>query len=302
MRPRFRTSEPRTARFSEPRKIAAAVALALAAACGAPAAEPAAAPDGPALWFPVGEELVYRIHWGVIPVGESRATTAWVEEDGRRLLAIRFRTLSNKFLSKIYPVDDTIESLVDPDGFRPVRFTKKLSEGSHRYDQVTTFDRAKGEAHWVSQLDGRERRFPVKEDTRDIPTLMYFLRAGGLATNETRNFEVMADEKVYALETRTFGIESVALPRYGRVPSLKIEPRAAFGGVFVRKGRMWMWVAQEPRRLATLIAVEVPVAKVRLTLHEVRGPGGDFWVDPKAARPWAAAAAPEAKPHGGAGD
>ena len=27
----------------------------------------------PALWFPVGEELVYRVKWGIIPVGTSMA-------------------------------------------------------------------------------------------------------------------------------------------------------------------------------------------------------------------------------------
>ena len=54
----------------------------------------------------MGETLDYRIYWGVIPVGSSRVTTEWIEEDGRTLIAIRFRTKSNDVLSKIYPVDD----------------------------------------------------------------------------------------------------------------------------------------------------------------------------------------------------
>ncbi|MDZ4199371.1 MAG: DUF3108 domain-containing protein, partial [Kiritimatiellia bacterium] len=95
--------------------------------------------------------------------------------------------------------------------------------------------------------------------------------------NETRKFEVMADEKTYELEAVAAGIEKIKLSRYGRIPSLKIEPIASFGGVFVRKGRIWMWVSRESRRLCTKISAEVPVARIHLYLREVRGPGADQW-------------------------
>ena len=255
---------------------AAAAAAALLAASPVRAAEPAPADAMPG--FPVGEELVYRIHWGKIPVGEARATTAWTEWQGRRVLAIRFRTRSNNFLSALYPVDDTIESLVDPDGFRTLQFVKRLNEGSHHYDQTTTFDWTNRTAHWVSKLDGRERRFPIEDDTRDIPTLMYALRAQGFEPHGTRRFRVMADEKIYDMEAVGLGEEKVRLPKYGRVPCVKVEPKASFQGVFVRKGRMFVWATRDARHLAVRISVEVPVARVWLTLYQVRGPGDDFWV------------------------
>ncbi len=250
-------------------------------AAGAAAAQEAAAP-GPG--FPVGEELVYRIKWGVLPVGESRATTQWIEEDGRRLLLIRFRTVSNRFLSTLYPVDDTIESYIDPDGFRPVRFVKKLNEGDNHYDQETTFDWESMTAHWVSRLDGREKTFPLVPGVKDIPSLMYDLRRTGFEPRAKYAFQVMADEKIYALEVHTGRPEDVKLPGYGRVKSLKMEPKASFEGVFVRKGRMWVWVSTDPRHLMTQVSIEVPVARVRLVLIKVKGPGEDFWVDRKRAR------------------
>ena len=53
----------------------------------------------------------------MVSVGTCRITTQWVEEDGRTLLAIRYRTRSNKVIAVIYPVDDKIESIVDPETF-----------------------------------------------------------------------------------------------------------------------------------------------------------------------------------------
>lgn len=242
-------------------------------------APPAEARDAgePEFWFPVGEELIYDIYWGRVHVGHSRVWTEWVEQDGRRLLAIRMRTRSNRVLSTIYPVDDFIESLVDPETFLPVRFTKQLSEGRHRADEVTDFDHAAGTAHWRSRLRNRENTFEIQENTRDIPTLMYSLRGEEFLPHQTRQFEVMADEKLYELQTISFDVEPVRLSRYGVIPSLKIEPVASFGGVFVRKGRMWLWLSQDPRAVLTRISVEVPVARVHLYLREIRGPGAADW-------------------------
>ena len=278
--------------------FAAAPALALAALVGVPldpaaldphgkvpipvdgpSAKPVPAPpDAPALWFPVGEVLTYSISWGHLPVGEARAWTEWVQHDGRVRLAIRMRMRTNQVLSTIYPVDDFMESIVDPATFLPLQFVKKINEGRSRHDQLTTFDRARGAAHWVSNLDGREHTCAIAPDTRCIVSLAYWLRKEKFRLHETREFQVMADEKVYALQADMLGIENISVSGHGRVPSLKIEPRASFGGIFTHKGKLWMWASEDPRRIATMIAIEVPVARVRLSLDEVSGPGDDFWV------------------------
>jgi len=242
-----------------------------------PATAAGEAPDY-ALWFPVGEELVYQIYWGAIPVGESRALTEWVEEDGRRLLRILFRTRTNKVLSAIYPVDDRIESLIEPERFIPLRFDVDMKQGRHRYRETTEFDWERLEARWTSHVSGKTKTFPLEPDTRDIPTLMYWMRQTGMTVGETRTLRVMADEKIYDLELRATGIERIRLDRYGRLSCVQVEPRAEFRGIVVRRGRMWIWVSQDPRHLATQISVEVPVARVHLVLNEVKGPGDDFWI------------------------
>lgn len=236
-------------------------------------------PAGPELWFSVGEELVYDLHWGVIPVGRSQVTTEWIEEDGKRRIAIRIKTRTNKVLSKIYPVDDFLESIINPDGFLPIRFTKRLKEGRYRCDEVTYFDHAGGVAHYTSHLSGKKKDFEIEPDTRDIVSLMYYLRSKQFEPGTTNHYRLMADEKLYDLWVKAQKVEPVSLGgSYGRVESLKFEPEAAFGGIFVRKGKMWMWVSQDPRRLCTRIVARVPVASVGIVLAEVRGPGDDRWV------------------------
>jgi hypothetical protein len=233
---------------------------------------------GSGLWFPMGETLDYRIYWGMIPVGSSRATTEWISEDGRTLIAIRLRTKTNNFLSKMYPVDDFLEAIIDPETFLPVRFSKKLSEGRYRADETTTFDHKNLKATWTSRRSGKVVEFEIDADTRDVVTFMYYLRRKQFEPDTVNKYRVMADEKVYDLVVKAQKVETVKLDRFGKLPCLRFEPEAKFGGLFVRKGRMWMWVSKDERRIATKISAQVPVASITLWLDQVSGPGEDFWV------------------------
>lgn len=244
----------------------------------APTISPCALPLAPPSW-PVGERITYKLYWGLIPVGSARIWTEWAEQDGNRLLAIRIRTLSNRVIEKIYPVDDTIESLIDPGTFLPVRFTKNTSEGTRRHHEVTTFDRTNRVARWESLITHTQKLFAIQADTRDIPSLMYYLRSHAFTEEQREHFQVMADEKIYDLWVNVQKRETVSLPSYGDVDCLKMEPEAAFNGLFVRKGRIWVWVSTDPRCLAARIEASIPVANVRAVLQSVEGPGNDRWVN-----------------------
>lgn len=232
----------------------------------------------PDLWFQVGEQLHYRIHWGVMHVGDTHVTTEWIEEDGRDLLVIRYRTRSNAFLDRIYRVDDTIEAVIEPHSFLPVRFVKILNEGRYRTDELTVFDHAAGKAYWTHRRKGDRKEFAIDADTRDIVTFMYYMRKHEFKPGDRAEFRVMADEKIYDLFVTAGPVETMKMQRYGKVKSIRITPEAAFQGLFVRKGKMTIWVSQDSRRIATRIQATVPVADVHINLHEVFGPGNDLWV------------------------
>ncbi len=232
----------------------------------------------PSLWFPVGEELVYTVHWGFLDVGESHVTTEWVKRGGRQLLSVRIKTKTNGIVDKIYPVDDLIESIIDPVSFLPVRFSKRLSEGRYRTDETTVFDHKNKVAHWSNRKDRKNKDFPIETNTRDLVSFMYHMRSEKMEPDTQSRYRVMADDKIYDLLLHNGEVEDVSLEDYGDVPSLKIEPEASFGGIFVRKGKIWVWVSNDSRRIITKIVGKVPVASIALYLAEVRGPGNDRWV------------------------
>jgi hypothetical protein len=249
--------------------------------CALPAFAMAEAPAAPrALWFPVGETLTYRIYWGLVKVGSSEVKTEWVDYEGRTLISIQIRSRTSGVLGKIYRVEDFLESLIDPETFLPVRFIKKLREGRYRCDEVTHFDYEKGEANFYSNTKNRAKNYAINDEVRDLISFMYYVRgrAADFEVGRATQYKVMADEQIYDLYVKPIEEEPVKLPRYGDVNCLRLEPEAKFEGLFVRKGKLWVWVSDDDRRIVTKARAKIPVGSIKLVLSKVEGPGDDFWI------------------------
>jgi len=272
--------EPRSI-FPKKRLFPACLLLCLAVAIPVPASEsPVGLPwddPVPELWFPVGEEIDYEVFWGIFMVGEATAKAEWVNRDGRRLLSLSMTAKSNGLVEKLYPVEETMRTLLDPATFLPLSFEKKSREGRHRYHEITTFDHAAKKGHWKSLLKDKQKDFDIEADTRDLMGLMYWIRKEPIPAEETRVYRVMTDEKMYELIVEAGKREKVSLENYGKVPCIKMEPKGKFNGMFVRKGRMFLWLSDDERYTICRATASVPVASIKIMLKNVRGPGDDFW-------------------------
>jgi hypothetical protein len=232
--------------------------------------------------FPIGEELIYSITWLGVPVAWTKATTQMDTYEGRDVLALRLETRTYSFFEHIFKVEDFHESLIDPVTLLPLRYTQNLKERNYRCHEVTTFDFETMKAHYTHLLNGKEKTYDIKPDTRDIVSHMYFMRSVALEENSQTRYRVMTDEKIYDLLLTTFGKKPVELPRYDRkILSLEMKPEAMFDGLFVRKGKATVWVSCDSRRLLTVARLSTPFGRVSLTLQKVNGPGDDFWITEK---------------------
>ena len=223
------------------------------------------------LWFPVGEKLTYKLYWGVIRVGISHLTSEWVEKDGKRCIALKATAATTSIVSKIYPVEDYIESTVDPETFLPVKYFQKLHEGSHLREDTVVFDHKALKAYWTSGLTNGVKVIGIDADTRDVLTLTYYMRPQGASIGAKRDFRVLVDDKLYGLGVTIIDREKMDIPGFGKVMCLKVEPKATFGSIFVRKGRVLMWFSDDKHRICTRVIGEVPVANVRAILAGVDG-------------------------------
>lgn len=234
------------------------------------------------LWFPVGEELLYRIYWGFIPVGTAHISTEWVEVDGERLVAIRYRVRTNKVFRHIYPVDDVAETLVAPELFLPRQFAVHLKRRRQQWKTVMVFDHANRQALQKAPLTGENSFFAIGPTTRDIVSCMYELRRTRLQPGEEKQFSCVGDEGVISVCLRAGGLHAVDLPTLGKRECLAVTPEANFGRLLIEQGHVVAWVSTDPRQLLTRMTIKAPVVDVKVVLCQVKGPGQDSWTETSA--------------------
>lgn len=238
--------------------------------------------DAATLWFPIGERLTYSIHWGIFHVANTVISTDWVRwHDDRLLVRIRYRTVNNRVIAKFYPVNDTLDSYIDPSTFLPVRFVKILNEGRYHNQTVTDFNHTAGTARWRKDSSPiQDWTLPISADTRDIPSFLYWLRKDAFPVGVTNRYKVMADEQLYDLilsaADRHF---APFVPGFGPVASLELVPEASFEGLFVRKQKLTAWVSKGAPCLITRMDAEVPVARIRILLAKIEGASRNAWTN-----------------------
>lgn len=230
------------------------------------------------LWFPVGETMEYKLYWGIIPVGRAELRTFWDTKDGTNVVVIRATARTTAVVAAIYPVEDIIESTIDPDTFLPLKYTQHLREGRHERDDEVVFHHDRGEAVWKKA--GREgtKTIAIDKDTRDVLALTYMMRGAGFEVGQKQGFKVLVDDKLYQLDVEGVKREKRKVAGHGKIKCLEVEPKAAFGGIFVRKGKVRLWFSEDDRKVCVRMSAKVPLASIKAVLKKVTGPGDDFWV------------------------
>lgn len=222
-------------------------------------APPVALP-APASSYPVvGERLSIQGRWLGIPVGSGWIEVKGiVEMAGRRAYAIEMEGRSNELLSRVYPIHDVVRSYLDVDTLQPLRFEKYQREGHYRAEEVVTFDYATRLATYTSLLNHSVKDIPIPADVQDIIGAFYWLRRHAAQLHATLTLNIYSDEKVFHTEIQLLDTLMLELRRRGTFGCLLVEPRPKFRGVLVRRGRLWVYLSADARRLPLFIRVATP--------------------------------------------
>lgn len=256
------------------RILVAAVAMLVAMAvfpCISFAGEPTGLPEVTAPWMK-GERLDFRLSWGPVTAGTATLQVK-PAKDGKT----EFYTLAHDHgtFKSLYPVADTIYTRVRNKGLMTEVFTKTLHEGSYHNKSVIRFDR-KGEKAWLSDtvfLDPVKRTVKRSADTvvsirgmeHSIMSAFYFVRTIPLSVGDTTKFSAVSGKKRYELKVVTHGREKMKTV-LGEVNTVKVEPMLDGDGIFVSKGRIFIWLTDDERRIPVLMECEIAVGSIKAKL------------------------------------
>lgn len=238
------------------------------------AGEPKDLPEVKAPWMK-GERLTFSLGWGIVTAGKA-VLEVKPTKDGKT----EFYTLAHDegSLKKIYPVSDTIYTRVRNRGLMTEVFRKTLNEGSYHNKSVIRFDR-QGEKAWLSDTvftDDKVRKVKRSADTvvaiqgmeHSVMSAFYLVRTLPLAVGDTSRFSAVSGKKRYELKVLVHGRETLKT-KIGTVNTIKVEPVLDGDGIFVSKGRIFIWLTDDDRRIPVLMECEIALGSIKAKLLKV---------------------------------
>jgi len=219
--------------------------------------------------FRVGETLDYDVNWMGLNVGSGRLEVREIMTyQDRQVYHLVVTARSNKFLSTFYPVEDEIHSYVDAETLIPYRFEKRQREGRYRAHEEMVYDQTNHKATYHSLLNNTTKEMEVPSGVQDSLSTLFHFRTLPLEVGKSVFIDVNADEKNWRLEVKVLKVGLLKLFGRKEVPALLVEPLAQFHGVFIRKGRMWIWLSLDEKRTPLYMKARVPFGIIEVVLKK----------------------------------
>ncbi|OGW52259.1 MAG: hypothetical protein A2V62_02620 [Nitrospirae bacterium RBG_19FT_COMBO_58_9] len=228
--------------------------------------------SGPASWaevsdlsssrpFQVGEQLTYEISWLNITAGTAVMTVSGAGTDGDQPLVKLITTAQSRpAITKFFPVDNRVESLLDLATLLPEHLTFKRREGKKKEDLEYLFHQKEGAVTVVKS--GTTERLDMSPGTQDVISCLYYARSAlPLQPGASLTMNVYHDKKVRKLDVRVEGIETVSGP-WGEVATARVLVIMPFQGLFLNQGNIRVWFTNDERRIPVRMKAKVVIGSI----------------------------------------
>jgi hypothetical protein len=221
-------------------------------------------------FFP-GEKLTYCIKWGYIPAGYSYLEVLPNETwNGQPVFHFQLKARTNSVVSKIYRVQDQIDSYVSIAGNRTVHYKKRVREGRTRRDITVLFNLNNQTAQYKN-FDQFKSPISIPQYTFDPLAAFYYVRL--FMPDKTKSIfaSVTDGKKCVVGKVRYIKQETISVP-YGTFDTWLIEPDIKdVGGVFEKSknAKIQIWITNDQRRIPVLLRSKVIVGSFYAELMKI---------------------------------
>jgi hypothetical protein len=91
-----------------------------------------------------------------------------------------------------------------------------------------------------------------------------------LTVGDTSRFSAVSGKKRYELKVLVHGKEEIKTSALGKVNTIKVEPVLDGDGIFNSKGRIFIWLTDDDRRIPVLMQCEIALGSIKAKLTKVK--------------------------------
>ncbi|OGS20882.1 MAG: hypothetical protein A2252_00605 [Elusimicrobia bacterium RIFOXYA2_FULL_39_19] len=223
--------------------------------------------------FALGEKLEFQISWGLLEAGQASMKIENIETvNGRQAYHLVTESKSLPFFDVFYKVRNKDESWIDVESVCSLKYEKHQHEGSYIREEITTFDQIAGRFDLNEHVQGKDsvkKEGDIPEFTQDVLSALYFLRTLELEPGKEYYINAQSGDKSYPLKIVVYKKEKVHVPA-GNFECFKLEPfLVGDSGLFRAKGRLWIWMTTDKRRIPVLMRSKIFVGSISAELKKI---------------------------------
>jgi hypothetical protein len=220
----------------------------------------------PAAALDIPERLEYEITWFGITTGYSSLE---IKEDGRGNVVIVSTAVSADWVTKIFPVDDRVESVFKAsEKWFPLLYRLRTNEGDRHRNWKVYFDRDKGKAYYTNFISKKEKEHEIPDEVYDPLMALYEMRKKDLVVGASAYIPLFDSEKLYDLEVQVLEKERVEVPA-GKFDTILIKPMLQSEGIFSREGPIYTWLTDDERKIPVMIKTKVKIGSIYAKLVRI---------------------------------
>ena len=221
--------------------------------------------------FKPGEKLTYEISWSNIVT----AGTAVLEVNEEKLpngrMAYKFIATSRSVgvVDRVYPVNDRVQSIFDPQVMQSLSFSLNESHGKRKRIRGLVFDHA-GRTVVRTLNNDPPLTFTIPDPVQDALSSLFYLRTmEDFTIGKIHVIPVHDSDKNWSVEVQTLGREKVKTPA-GKFSTIKVKTFPKYEGVFMNKGEIFIWLTDDSRKIPVLMKSTLSIGSIMTTLTDMK--------------------------------
>lgn len=221
------------------------------------------------LVFQVGEELKYKVRYGVFTAGEAsvRVDDSDLKFDNNPVFHLSGEGHTAGIFALFNKVRDRYDSYIDRENLMPYLYTDNIREGGYRRNDKARFYQDK------RQIVCNTSTLKCEKQTFDLVSAYYFARSLDLTKikeGDMFSINYYLTNEVAKVDITYVGKERIQT-NLGYMNCLKFNPSIQPGRIFKKNSKLYLWITDDGNRIPVKAQVEIILGSVVAELTSANG-------------------------------
>ena len=224
--------------------------------------------------FKAGENLEYRVHYGIFNASYASLTLTNDEVDGEDVLLASGYGKTIGLARLFFKVEDYYSSYFKSRKVQPKLFKRNIYEGGYTKNLEISFDSEKKEATVKNIKKGTTDIITTKDNVQDLISSLYYLRKN-LSEDDIKEGDFFTINMFYDSKNREMALKylgkEVIRTKYGKIECLKLMPATNRSRIFKGEGSITIWITNDKNKIPIRIQADLLVGSIKADLNNYSG-------------------------------